>query len=205
MLSGMTGAATMGRALCAVIVLGLAGAKTAWADDEGNNKQVDVMLEGGIGGFTGNLAGLTEAGPTWGVAIGFQPLTMIGFEIGYAGSRNVASAGGADGSSQNDVTLTRNGVDGLLKLSPPYMHKVKPFVGAGMGVSHVSKTGTGGPFQSDTMEEVPLAAGIELFSENFTAGLRGTYRVLVDNQLTTTTQASPNGLFDASVTLGGRF
>ena len=177
--------------LCAAVCLLLALPAGA---DEQPQKQVNVSLDGGIGGYTGDLSNSLSAGPVWGLRLGFQPLTMLGIEFAYEGSHNAVS--GTAGS------LNRNGMDAMMKLSPPFMHTVRPFVGAGIGASYVSSTARG--LMSDLMEEVPVAAGIEFNSPDFTAGFRTTYRFLIDNQITPTGN-NPGGLFDAAVTLGGRF
>jgi hypothetical protein len=178
----------MPRALSAcVAVLALALCSSARADDD---KEVTVMLNGGVGAFTGNAA--TSAGPTWGVRVDVRPLPVLGVELGYDGSHFDANGG----------ALTRNGLDALLKGTIPLGTPLRPFVAAGLGVSHVSASALG--YQSDTMEEVPLAAGIELLTGDVTAGFRATYRFLVDDQLSPAL-GNPGGLFDASLTLGGRF
>jgi hypothetical protein len=180
------------KAIALVLALGVSVAASAQEElrYEEHPKDLAVMLKGGIGGFTGNSS--TSAGPTWGVRVAAQPLELLGIEVGYDGSRNSVGNG----------HLTRNGLDTLLKATIPLGSPFRPFVGAGMGVSHVSADALG--FESDTMEEVPLAAGIEWLSSSVTAGFRATYRFLVDDQLSPAF-GSPGGLFDASFTLGGRF
>ena len=177
-------------ALALSLGLGVTASAQEEVSSEAPARQLSVLLKGGIGGFTGNAS--TSAGPTWGVRVAAQPLDVLGVEVGYDGSRNAVNQG----------HLTRNALDAMVKGTIPIGSPFQPFVGAGMGISHVSADAA--LYQSDTMEEVPVAAGVEWLSGTFAAGLRATYRFLIDDQLSPLL-GSPGGLFDASFTLGGRF
>jgi hypothetical protein len=186
------------------LALGLAG--TAMAQGKGDKQgDVNVFLGGGVGGYTGDLGGLTDTGPAWGVTLNVQPYKMLGFEVGYAGTKNDVTD---DRSSAEAPSFLRHGASSLVKVSPPFMERVRPFVGAGLGVSYVFvRNGQTSPYNSDLMEEVPLAAGIEFNSGALTAGLRGTYRILVDDNFADAAvpgDASGN-LVDTTLTVGGRF
>jgi hypothetical protein len=163
---------------------------------------VNVFLSGGVSDYTGSVGNDVNAGPSWGLTLNLQPTHILGFELGYDGSRNTISNGVLP-----DASLTRHGATGLVKLAPPLLEVVKPFVGAGLGASYVSAHGGLGMYDSDLMEEVPLAAGIEFNKGSITAGLRGTYRLLLDERFATdpTLSNTDGGILDASLTLGGRF
>ncbi|MDY7229382.1 outer membrane beta-barrel protein [Hyalangium rubrum] len=186
----------------AALALGLGVAGTAVAQN--NNKQGDlnVFLKGGVSDYTGDLGDDVSTGPAWGLAVNVQPTRILGFELGYDGSKN-----DVNNDLLPDASFTRHGGTGLVKLAPPLLEKVKPFVGAGLGVSYISVDGGAGLYDSDIVEEVPVAAGIEFNSGAVTAGLRATYRLLVDeNVANDVSLGNPQGgLFDASFTLGGRF
>ncbi|HVG60688.1 MAG TPA: outer membrane beta-barrel protein [Hyalangium sp.] len=188
------------RAMALVLGLGVAG--TAVAQDEGPMGKVKVFLKGGVSDYTGEVGEDVDTGPAWGLTVNIQPLRIIGFELGYDGSRN-----GISNDLLPDATLTRNGATGLVKIAPPFLESVKPFVGAGLGASYISVSGGAGLYDSDLVEEVPLAAGIEFNTGNLTTGVRATYRILVDESFAAdTAPGNPQGgLFDASLTLGGRF
>ena len=106
-------------------------------------------------------------------------------------------------------SLTRHGGSSLIKLSPPFLESVRPFVGVGLGPSQVSVSGAaGGLYTSDFMEEVPVAAGLEFNAGAFTAGVRTTYRLLMNEDFADAALAEggpSGGLFDAALTVGGRF
>jgi hypothetical protein len=187
----------------AALALGLGMAGTAMA--QGKQGDVNVFLGGGIGGYTGELGGLSATGPTWGVTLNLQPYSMLGFEVGYDGSKNDVTDNRF--SSADNPSFIRHGGTTLLKLSPP-MVRIRPFLGAGLGASYVFVRGPRtGLYSSDVMEEVPLSAGLEFNSGALTAGIRGTYRVLVDDNFASgAVPGKPSGgLLDTNLTVGGRF
>lgn len=188
------------RAMALVVGLGVAG--TALAQDEGPKGKVKVFLKGGVSDYTGDVGSDIDTGPAWGLTVNVQPLRLLGFELGYEGSRNTVS-----NDLLPDATLTRNGATGLVKIAPPFIDVVKPFVAAGLGASYISAKGGAGLYDSDLVEEVPVAAGIEFNTGNLTTGVRATYRWLVDESFAENTEPGnpQGGLFDASLTIGGRF
>lgn len=186
------------------LVLGLALALPALAQtDEKGRGDFNVFARGGIAGYTGGLGGLTGTGPAWGLTVNVQPSNILGFELSYDGSKNNVT----DRRLGEGPDLYRNGASGLLKVGLPFVEKVKPFVGGGLGVSYVAVRGeSAGLYKDDTMEEVPLAAGLEFNSGGVTAGFRGTYRILVDEGFADRVNPDAGGgLLEAMFSLGGRF
>ena len=188
----------------AVVVLGFGVAGTAMAQDRQGD--VNVFVNGGVGGYTGDLGELSATGPTWGATLNLQPYKMLGFEVGYEGSKNDVTDDrfrAADAPS-----FIRHGATSLVKVSPPF-EKVRPFVGAGLGVSYVyvRGAGAGDAYSSDLMQQVPLAAGLEFNSGALTAGIRGTWRVLVDDNFADAAVPgdASGALVDGTLTVGGRF
>ncbi|WP_224360327.1 outer membrane beta-barrel protein [Hyalangium versicolor] len=183
-------------------VLGLGVAGTALAQEGERKGGVKVFLSGGVSDYTGDVGENINTGPAWGLTVNLQPLNILGFELGYNGSRNTV-----DNVLLPDATLTRNGATGLIKLAPPFIDVVKPFVGAGLGASYISASGGAGVYDSDLVEELPVAAGIEFNKGGLTAGVRATYRWLLDESFANGVDLDKDqgGLFDASLTLGGRF
>lgn len=190
----------------AALALGLGGAGTAMAQGgDGKQGDVNVFLNGGIGGYTGELGGLSATGPTWGVTLNLQPYEALGFEVGYDGSKNDVTDNRFRAAEA--PSFMRHGATTLVKLSPP-LERVRPFVGAGLGVSYVYVRGPEtGLYSSDVMEEVPLSAGLEFNAGALTAGLRSTYRVLVDDNFANAAVEgdASGGMLDINLTVGGRF
>ncbi|RKH06125.1 hypothetical protein D7Y13_31280 [Corallococcus praedator] len=164
---------------------------------------VNVFLRGGVGDYTGDLGDLSSTGPLWGLTLNVQPTTFLGLEVGYEGSQNKVS----DTRLFDGPSLVRNGGSALIKVSPPFLTAVRPFAGVGLGLSYVDVRGAGaGLYDSDMMEEVPLAVGLEFNTGGLTAGVRGTYRVLIDQDFAdVAANDNGGGLMDASLTLGARF
>ena len=195
----------MAGALALALALAAAGTASAQERKPGKQGDVNVFLRGGLGDYTGGLGDLTSTGPAWGLTLNVQPTTFLGFELGYEGSQN----GVDDVRLLEEPSLVRQGGSALLKVSPPFLTAIRPFVGAGLGLSYVDVRGNTGAglYGSDTMQEVPLAAGIEFNSGGLTAGFRTTYRVLLNEGWAeeALVEEDEGGLLDASLTLGARF
>ena len=196
MRSGLLAAATAS-------ILALA-TSSANAREEQRQGDVNIFLRGGVGGFAGGLASVANPGPTWGLTVNLQPWNVLGYELSYDGSRNLID----DSALPSETALTRHGLAGMLKLAPPFVEKVRPFVGVGLGASMMRVGSTAGDrYKNDLLEEVPLAAGIEFNSGGLTAGLRGTYSWLLDESFAAPSHPGnpQGGYLDGAVTLGGRF
>lgn len=192
----------------AVAVGMVVASASAFAASKYDDKDNAVFLKGGIGGYTGGLGDATAAGPTWGVALNLQPTNVVGFEFAYDGSRNAIDDSRLDAIS--NPAAMRHGASALLKVGLPFIERIKPFVGAGLGASYVSISGdSAGLYRGDLMEEVPLLGGIEFNSGVLTAGFRAGYNILVDEGFTKTAgntgRDSSGGLLNMAATVGGRF
>ncbi len=162
--------------------------------------QVNVMVKGGVGSYTGDLGGLTDAGPSWGLVLNLQPTRVLGLEVGYDGSRNGVDAFGTD------AALLRSGGTAMFKFGFPLLDRYRPVLGAGLGASYVSVQGDQSRLvDGDVMQEVPFAAGFEFNTQRVTAGVRATYRYLVNEGFARPVGNPQGGMFDTSVTVGGRF
>jgi opacity protein-like surface antigen len=164
----------------------------------------NVAAQAGIGSFVGGGIGTdTGVGPLWGVKLEGPLARSFGWEVGYEGSRTPVS-GVVDGSA-----LWRHGLNGMAKVYAPMGQsaEIRPFAGAGIGASHVTAgVGTGEGYQNDLMGEIPLGAGIEYnaATNGLTAGIRGTYRVLLDQNIASNAD-SGGGMLGGSLVVGGQF
>ena len=169
---------------------------------------LDVRL--GLGGLTGELGERTAPGPLLGITAGAQPWRLIGVEAGVEGQRlPIDDARVTDGEA-----LYRYNLGVLAKAGPLVMQdKLRPYVGAGVGVSYLNATdGADIFYNNDFVAEVPLAAGLDYrFTNNIFAGARASYRVLVGDEFAdvagvTDTGENPEGnLLNFALTVGGRF
>ncbi len=167
----------------------------------------DIRVEGtaGVAAFTGGLGGLSGFGPLYGVtAGGTWAGHFFGFEGGYEGSRipldgnTTFLPGGA---------MWRHNAYGMAKAGLP-LGGLWPFIGAGLGISFLDANNPASfTYENDVLGEIPLALGLDYNRGAFTAGLRGTYRVLFADEFAepVTGEEPGGGLISGSLTVGARF
>jgi hypothetical protein len=173
---------------------------TAYNEEEHNRSLTNdfsVSLSGGLNTYTGDLADATGVGGFLGLQADARPLPLMGIELGYENSRNPFA--NIDGS------LWRYNVDALAKVGPQLgvNGNLRPFVGAGFGVSILDPSGDSELFyDNDFVTEVPLAAGVDYNIGAVRAGARATYSILGGENL----GRSANGNdVNFGVNVGGRF
>lgn len=156
-----------------------------------------VAVRGGLSTYTGSLGGASNAGAFLGVQADVQALRWAGVELGYEGSFNNLVGGNESGS------LWRHNVGALAKVGP-LINDVRPFVGAGFGVSYIDPTREAQAlgYDDDFVTEVPLAAGVDYQIGDWMVGARATYRILGGEDFGPLDEGD---LFNAGVSLGGRF
>lgn len=168
----------------------------------------NVMLGGGLEGFTGNLAPRVAPGPAYGVSIGYRPTNMLGLELDYSGSVHELRTSHTAGTDvANGADLVRNGGRFLATVGISAT-KVQPYLLAGVGLDRFSLRGDAGAFgyRDDTAGEVPVGAGIRAQFGGFTADLRGDYVVPFDQDFAPVHQTnSSNGRYQATLNIGGTF
>ena len=171
-------------------------------DQDKTKVGLDVRL--GLGGMTGEIGERTGAGPLLGIAAGAQPWRALGIELGYEGQRLPIN----DELVGDDEAVYRHNVGLMAKAGPLLNEKWRPFVGVGAGVSYLNVTdGADLYYRNDFVSEVPLAAGVDYRLGNLFAGARATYRLLYGEEFANNAVSgtADGNLFNASITLGGRF
>jgi hypothetical protein len=169
-------------------------------DDAGRGgltRDLGVTVSGGVNAFTGDIGENTGAGGFVGVQANSRPLPLIGLELGYEGSRNPFE--------DFDGSLWRHNVGALAKVGPQLGQNgnLRPFVGAGFGVSLLNPSEDGEIFfDNDVVTEVPVAAGIDYKLGAVTAGARATYRFLGGENLGL---AQDGNAVNVGLQLGGAF
>ncbi|MFY2561435.1 outer membrane beta-barrel protein [Corallococcus terminator] len=166
---------------------------------------LDVRL--GLGSFTGDLGEDVGVGATFGINADAQAWKYVGLEVGYELQRLPIDSRRID---DEDAGLWRNNFGILAKAGPLIDQKWRPFVGAGFGLSYLDPSdGADDVYQNDWMTEIPLAAGVDYrFGSTLFAGARATYRLLGGEDVVDrpgTTSAAKGSLFNANLTVGGRF
>ena len=198
-----------GLAASAVLLAGPALAVEAQRVEEdlnfdARNTKVGLDVRLGLGGVTGELGEETGTGPLLGIAAGAQPWKALGIEVGYEGQRLPIS----DEIVGDGEALYRHNVGLLAKAGPMLDQKWRPYVGAGVGLSYFNVSdGAEARYDNDIVSEVPLAAGLDYnFGGAIFAGARATYRLMYGEGYADDIAGDADGsLFNASITLGGRF
>jgi hypothetical protein len=143
-------------------------------EDKHDMRGLQLMVGGGVEGYTGALAPEVQVGPSYGVTAALKPTKVLGIELGYSGAVNEVRGGDVNGAD-----IVRNGGHALLTLglgaSP-----VQPYLMGGVGFSHYDARTTDARFSDDTSGNIPLGAGLRTHIGNFTADLRANYNVLFD-------------------------
>lgn len=167
------------------------------------NTQVRVSGHLGLGDYTGDVASVTGLGTTFGVRAGAQQYDVVGLELGYGGSRNPLD----DARVEDGAAVWRHGVDALVKLGPTLESNVRPFFGAGFGVSYLNANEEAEPlFNNDIMTQIPLAVGVELDRGSINAGVRATYEILMNEEFAEDAVAASDGNYlTGQITIGGQF
>jgi hypothetical protein len=171
---------------------------------EPERAKVGLDVRAGLGGLTGDLGEDTGVGPLLGVSAGAQVWDALGVEVGYEGQRIPVSddiVGDGEGIFRHNLGL-------LAKAGPMIDDKWRPFVGAGLGVSYINPSDGAEPlYDNDFVREVPLAAGVDYSFGDIFAGARATYRLMYGEEFANDAVVgdAEGGLFNASITLGGRF
>ena len=140
------------------------------------------QVGGGAVGFPNDVA--VNTGGAYGALVGIEPWSGLGLELGYQGA-----VYGEDPLTENpDVTdnvdAVENGGYAALKISPIIGGVFEPYALGGVGVSHLNVTGAQaqGALQDDTFGKAPVGAGFDVHLGDFTAGLRGTYNFIFNNE-----------------------
>lgn len=196
------------------LLLGLAGPALAIEAERVRERigaqQIGADLFVGLGALTGDAGDRTITGPLLGVAASAWPNELLGVEASLEGQRLPIDD---PRLLQDEQSLYRwNG--GLLAKAGPLLleETLRPYVGAGFGLSYINPTdGADAIYRNDWVGEVPLAAGAEYYiTENISGGVRATYRLLIGDEFAPnpddiTQERAEGNLFNAFVTLGGRF
>jgi hypothetical protein len=173
-------------------------------DFDARRAKVGMDVKVGLGSMTGDLADEVGTGPLLGIAADAQPWRGLGIEVGYEGQRLPLE----NDLLGDDEALYRHNLGLMAKAGPLIDQKWRPFVGAGVGLSYLNVTdGADTLYDNDVVSEVPIAAGIDYNFGNIFAGARATYRLMYGEGFADDINLddAEGNLFNASITLGGRF
>lgn len=156
-----------------------------------------VSLRGGLLSYTGQLGAVSNPGGFLGVQADVLSRRWVGGELAYEGAYNNLSGGHQTGS------LWRHNVSALA-LVGPLVNGLHPYVGAGFGVSFIdpNRQAESLGYTSDTLTEVPLAAGADYQLGHVLLGARATYNLLGSENFG---PVDTGDLLTAGLSVGGRF
>jgi hypothetical protein len=147
-----------------------------------DNKPFEVQIGGGLVSFPNDVN--VNTGGAYGALVGIAPHSPVGLELGYQGAAYTEQPLSQNPSVNNNVAAVENGGYGALKLSPLPGRTFDPYALGGVGVSHLSVRSpqANGALQDDTFGKAPVGVGFDVRLGDFTAGLRGTYNFLFNDQ-----------------------
>lgn len=166
-----------------------------------NYRGVQVMVGGGVEGYTGSLATRVRAGGAYGATVAFKPTSVLGLEVAYSGAVNeLKGGGGVDGAD-----IVRNGVQGVATFGLSAT-AVQPYVLAGIGVNRYDvRAPASSGFRDDTSGNIPLGGGVRSYIGPVAIDARVTWNLLFANDFATA--AADNTAVGSTpvTTSGGRY
>jgi hypothetical protein len=148
--------------------------------------EISLTSGAGVADYFGRaLTAHTDTGASWDARATFGAHSIIALEAGYIGSVNQI-----DVSSGQVGHVNSNGLDGTLRLQLPF--KVQPYVFGGVGWNHMTvDNGNANPNitsqfvrETDDQVTIPAGAGFGYVGRHATFDVRGTYRLIPDNNIT---------------------
>jgi hypothetical protein len=139
--------------------------------DSTADKPYDLQLDGGIGGWLGNVSDVTtNVGPAYGIIGAFNRSNYLSYELGYLGHSN--------GVDSTDRRLSSNKIQADLKLGIPMTGTVawKPYLFGGLAVDFVTSSTEAFGLDSSIQGVVPFGVGADFLTDKpIHIGARGTY------------------------------
>jgi hypothetical protein len=135
---------------------------------------VAALEEGGPFAFGSGTGSVTQPGPAWGLRLGVDVLSWLGFEGRYIGAYS-------SGNLPENVGFLMTGGEAVVRLTLPTPY-VRPYIFGGIGVYDFALLGSNAAvaasmLNSSTQPGVPMGLGVELMlSWHVSFAVEATYR-----------------------------
>ena len=174
----------------------------------------DVQAQAGLLTYTGEAAGFTSPGVSYGVLAGADFLPWLGGEISYQGAAYVTDSRLSVGD--DDIGISENGGQLVAKAGPQLPGGLQPYALGGVALSFLDvkdREQAFGVVEDATLLKVPVGAGIDWKIPGnlndlaqFTVGARATYNLVVDNgAFPTANDGNSDDQFQTTLQLGASF
>lgn len=194
----------------------------AWTDGRlRSGIGISAILGGGVTGFTDKTMRNTTStvGGLWDLRVTLGSHVPLAVDLGYVGSATNINGlfGGRSG------TLLGTTAEGALRFNMLPHFAFNPYVFGGVGWQHYNVTGTNvtlsdsGINENDNLLEFPVGLGMGYRANGFVVDVRGTYRIVRDQDLVlkdpafpatiapTTSDFAPMNTWEASAAVGYEF
>jgi hypothetical protein len=144
----------------------------------GGDLGVAAMNENGPLGFGGGVGSVTHPGPAWGVRLGIDLYSWLGFEARYVGMFDPIDKSVSPTGSVGFLTTGGEAVARLV-LPLPFLH---PYAFAGFGYYNVAVVGSasaraGSVLFSSSQPGIPVGIGVDVpITESLSVAVEATYR-----------------------------
>lgn len=172
-----------------------------------NNSGLTVLAGGGVEGYTGNFASAIDPGVGWSVVADIKPWRALGLELGYRGAANDIDSGvtGSPEGATNGADILRNGGHAAVIVAVPTA--VQPYALAGFGIDRYDYRGDNPVLglRDDTTTTMPVGLGLRTHTGGFTADLRASYDVLLNDDFSNVDSDLLDGRYAGMLQIGGTF
>ncbi len=154
--------------LLATVLLLLPFSAKAGFFESSSDKPYDLQLDGGVGGWLGDVSDVTtNFGPAYGIIGAFNKSDFLSYELGYVGHSN-----GVDSTTRR---LSSNKIQADIKAGIP-LAGVKPYLFGGVAVDFVASSTEAFGLDSSAQGVIPFGIGADFLTDKpIHVGARGTY------------------------------
>lgn len=174
----------------------------------------DVSAQAGLLTYTGEAAGLTSPGVSYGVLAGADLLPWLGGEVSYQGAAYTTDSRLTVG--EDDISLSENGGQVVAKAGPQLRGGLQPYALGGVALTFLDvkdREQAFGVVEDATLIKLPVGAGLDWRIPGnlndlaqFTVGARATWNFIVDSgAFPTATGGAADDQLQTTLQVGAQF